>query len=75
MSGWKLIIFGVVLILMMRFRPEGLLPEARRKRELHPEADEAVGEAAAKAEARGPGEADSLPGVRSRRCPFSRSKS
>ena len=26
MSGWKLIIFGVVLILMMRFRPEGLFP-------------------------------------------------
>jgi len=36
-SGWKLIIFGLVLILMMRFRPEGLLPEARQKRELHPE--------------------------------------
>jgi branched-chain amino acid transport system permease protein len=34
-SGWKLMIFGVVLILMMRFRPEGLLPEARVKRELH----------------------------------------
>ncbi|QJW93309.1 branched-chain amino acid ABC transporter permease [Frigoriglobus tundricola] len=39
-SGWKLIIFGVVLIVMMRFRPEGLLPEARHQRELHPEADE-----------------------------------
>jgi len=50
-SGWKLIIFGGVLILMMRFRPEGLLPETRRQRELHPEADEAAGEAAAKAEA------------------------
>ena len=50
-SGWKLMIFGTVLILMMRFRPEGILPEARRKRELHPEADEAAGVAAAKAEA------------------------
>jgi branched-chain amino acid transport system permease protein len=39
-SGWKLTIFGAVLILMMRFRPEGLLPESRHKRELHPEADE-----------------------------------
>ncbi|MBY0456777.1 MAG: branched-chain amino acid ABC transporter permease, partial [Gemmataceae bacterium] len=38
-SGWKLMIFGVVLIVMMRFRPEGLLPESRRQRELHPEAD------------------------------------
>ena len=38
-SGWKLMIFGAVLILMMRFRPEGLLPEARHQRELHPEED------------------------------------
>jgi len=50
-SGWRLCIFGVALILMMRFRPEGLLPAARQKRELHPERDEAVGEAAAKVEA------------------------
>jgi branched-chain amino acid transport system permease protein len=35
-SAWKLMIFGMVLILMMRFRPEGLLPEARQQRELHP---------------------------------------
>ncbi len=34
-SAWKLMIFGVVLIVMMRFRPEGLLPEERVKRELH----------------------------------------
>lgn len=49
-SGWKLVIFGGVLILMMRFRPEGLLPETRRRHELHPEADEAAGEAAARLE-------------------------
>ncbi len=49
-SGWRLIIFGLALILMMRFRPEGLLPAARQKRELHPEADEVAGTAAAKAE-------------------------
>jgi branched-chain amino acid transport system permease protein len=36
-SGWRLIIFGIALIVMMRFRPEGLLPESRRKHELHPE--------------------------------------
>jgi len=36
-SGWKLILFGFVLILMMRLRPEGLLPAARTKRELHPD--------------------------------------
>lgn len=52
-SGWKLMIFGVVLIVMMRFRPEGLLPETRRQRELHPERDEAAGEAAARLEVGG----------------------
>ena len=36
---------------MMRFRQEGILPERRRKHELHPEVDEKAGEAAAKAEA------------------------
>jgi branched-chain amino acid transport system permease protein len=51
LSMWKLGIFGVVLILMMRFRPEGMLPERRRKHELHPERDEKAGEAAVKAEA------------------------
>ncbi len=50
-SGWRLFIFGLALILMMRFRPEGMLPAARQKRELHPERDEAAGERAAKAEA------------------------
>jgi len=33
-SGWRLIIFGGVLILMMRFRPAGLLPQVRHKHEL-----------------------------------------
>ena len=50
-SGWRLFIFGLALIVMMRFRPEGLLPAARQKRELHPEADEAAGVAAARREA------------------------
>jgi branched-chain amino acid transport system permease protein len=35
-SGWKLFVFGSVLILMMRFRPEGILPAARLKHEFHP---------------------------------------
>ena len=38
-SGWRLIIFGTALILMMRFRPEGLLPEVGQA-ELHPENEE-----------------------------------
>jgi branched-chain amino acid transport system permease protein len=33
-SGWRLFIFGAALILMMRFRPAGLLPAARTKHEL-----------------------------------------
>jgi branched-chain amino acid transport system permease protein len=34
LSMWKLGIFGAVLIVMMRFRPAGLLPEVRHKHEL-----------------------------------------
>lgn len=31
LSNWRLMIFGLVLIVMMRFRPNGLLPERRGK--------------------------------------------
>lgn len=41
-TNWKLMIFGLALVLMMRFRPEGLLPSVRIKRELH--TDHAVGD-------------------------------
>jgi branched-chain amino acid transport system permease protein len=34
-SNWRWIIFGVALVLMMRFRPEGLWPSSRMKEELH----------------------------------------
>ncbi|MEK6609225.1 MAG: branched-chain amino acid ABC transporter permease [Myxococcota bacterium] len=34
-SNWRWIIFGTALVLMMRFRPEGLWPSSRLKRELH----------------------------------------
>jgi branched-chain amino acid transport system permease protein len=33
-SNWKLMIFGLALVLMMRFRPEGLLPSASVEAEL-----------------------------------------
>jgi branched-chain amino acid transport system permease protein len=36
-TGWRLIVFGLALILMMRFRPEGLIPSMRVKHELHPD--------------------------------------
>jgi branched-chain amino acid transport system permease protein len=41
-TGWRLAVFGLALILMMRFRPEGLFPSNRVKHELHP--DEVVGD-------------------------------
>jgi branched-chain amino acid transport system permease protein len=33
-SNWKLMIFGLALVLMVRFRPEGLLPSAQVEAEL-----------------------------------------
>ena len=38
-SNWRLMLFGLVLVLMMRFRPEGLLPSSRLREELHPDRD------------------------------------
>jgi branched-chain amino acid transport system permease protein len=35
----KFMVFGLALVLMMLWRPEGLWPSARRKRELHPESE------------------------------------
>ncbi|MBX9624099.1 MAG: branched-chain amino acid ABC transporter permease [Gemmataceae bacterium] len=52
-AGWRLFIFGAALIVMMRFRPEGILPAERMRHELHPEEAEAAGAAAARAEAGG----------------------
>ncbi|MFM8284197.1 MAG: branched-chain amino acid ABC transporter permease [Planctomycetaceae bacterium] len=34
-SGWRLAVFGVALVLVMRFRPEGLIPARRLAAELH----------------------------------------
>jgi branched-chain amino acid transport system permease protein len=36
----KLMIFGLALVLMMVLRPEGLIPSARRKAEMHPESED-----------------------------------
>ena len=33
-SGWRLAIFGVALVLVMRYRPEGLIPSRRLASEL-----------------------------------------
>ena len=37
LTDYTFFIYGIVLVLFMLFRPEGLLPSARRKAELHPE--------------------------------------
>jgi branched-chain amino acid transport system permease protein len=36
---YKFLFFGVLLVIMMLVRPEGILPSARRKAELHEEID------------------------------------
>ena len=46
-TNWRLMIFGLALILMMRFRPEGLLPSARMRHELHDEAPPGLAKGAA----------------------------
>jgi branched-chain amino acid transport system permease protein len=43
-SDYRLLLFGVVLVVMMLVRPEGLLPNARRKAELHAEGDDLIHE-------------------------------
>ena len=35
-GNWKYLLFGMALILMMRFKPEGLLPSRQVKAEMHP---------------------------------------
>jgi branched-chain amino acid transport system permease protein len=44
-SEYRYFVFGAVLVAMMLFRPEGVIPEAKRKQELH-ELSEPEGEPA-----------------------------
>ena len=41
-SNWKYLLFGLALVLMMRFRPEGIFPSKRIREELHASEDEGV---------------------------------
>jgi branched-chain amino acid transport system permease protein len=43
-SDYRLLLFGAVLVVMMLVRPEGLLPSARRRAELHAEEEVAAQE-------------------------------
>jgi branched-chain amino acid transport system permease protein len=38
----RYVVFGVLLILMMRYRPEGLFPVGRVRGEMHPESDDVL---------------------------------
>jgi branched-chain amino acid transport system permease protein len=51
-NNWKYLIFGLALVLMMRYKPEGLLPSTRVKAELHREDNGAIGSAGAAAGAK-----------------------
>jgi branched-chain amino acid transport system permease protein len=44
-SKYQRLVFGIILILMMIYRPAGILPAARRKRELSSGSEEPKGEA------------------------------
>ena len=41
-SDYRLLMFGLLLVIMMRFRPEGLVPNKRRQLEFHEEDTELV---------------------------------
>lgn len=41
-SDYRLLIFGLLLVVMMRFRPEGLVPDSRRQLEFHDVEEEAA---------------------------------
>ena len=39
-SGGSVFVIGVLLVVMMRFRPEGLMPDERRQLEFHADDEE-----------------------------------
>jgi len=40
-SGYRYLVFGLLMVIMMAVRPQGMIPSTRRAQELHPE-DEKV---------------------------------
>jgi branched-chain amino acid transport system permease protein len=43
-SSYRYLIFGLLMVIMMAFRPQGIIPSTRRSRELHPESEAALDE-------------------------------
>ncbi len=38
-TNYRFLVFGLLMVIMMAFRPEGMIPSKRRARELHPDDD------------------------------------
>jgi branched-chain amino acid transport system permease protein len=43
-TGYRFLVFGLLMVIMMAVRPQGMLPSKRRALELHPEDDRALAE-------------------------------
>ena len=44
LSEYRMLIFGLLMVLMMRFRPEGMVPNSRRQLEFHSDDEDLVDE-------------------------------
>jgi branched-chain amino acid transport system permease protein len=43
-TGWRFLVFGLIMVVMMALRPQGMIPSSRRARELHPDDDRVLSE-------------------------------
>jgi branched-chain amino acid transport system permease protein len=43
-TGYRFLVFGLLMVIMMAVRPQGIIPSKRRALELHPEDDRALNE-------------------------------
>lgn len=43
-SSYRYLVFGLLMVIMMALRPQGIIPSKRRARELHPESEAALDE-------------------------------
>jgi len=43
-SNYRYLVFGLLMVVMMAWRPQGILPSSRRARELHPDDEKALDE-------------------------------
>jgi branched-chain amino acid transport system permease protein len=43
-ANYRYLLFGLIMIIMMAWRPQGILPSKRRAQELHPEDEKTLEE-------------------------------